>query len=761
MATERTVWLAKFEPLKIDNVGGDVVEELWIASQHISVVNTQAGDPPSGVIAGLLLEPHRLSINALDADNMVATRSLPSLGDVTFGNPDGRFDEVLGWTFAQRQVTMWKGVEGETFWRDPPLWSALCGEPTAERHEITVPTIGIEELLRRPLQVNRYNPGFEPYANFGGVGINDTHIDFGDNLDRGTASFTFGVAFRTSAALATQGLYTKKPSLGGAGAGYSLGLGSGGSIRVDIADGVTNISVTHTPAGGYNSGQRISVVGEIDRTGSTLTLFVNLNDGTGWQNVGNSAIGGLFGGLGNALALVAGALNGGTADFLDGEIERLVMRAGAGSTPLQDVQNALDERFAEDVDPTPFIHYVPLTENTGLLVGDLSSSAFDGTINGPSSQQAWSGLQNGTRDLDGVPKPFAFGRLRWVRPRLIDPIKQVYHVHDQDVIPAIIAQLVDRGQLFITSSVGSLRSLFTTQLPVGSGVGFNGFFRVNSGGEEFVPAAVVRTDALGDDETVANAFEFVLNRLHGFGAVVSPGGPNPVAGFYWDGERDVTIGKAADEIASSISGAWSSNGRDPFNAGVPEFLFSPVIDPAGKTSVLTIRLDGPIQDGDALVAEDGLRRIGVARARSRIALEYQRFHGFFTQGQLLPVIDPQLFNEGFTSEFRTVTADAPQTILDRFVDSSDLSVRTGIRFQSDAQAEADRLVALHGQLIEVWECELTDLRFEGWVGDIVRVTGSLPTFETGREFLVVGVREDADDAGSTLTLWGPRPGTAP
>lgn len=443
------------------------------------------------------------------------------------------------------------------------------------------------------------------------------------------------------------------------------------------------------------------------------------------------------------------------------------MSGASGAFQLQEVQDALDERYAEDVDPTPFIHYVPLTENQGTLVGDLSSSTVDGTISGATSQTAWSGFQNGTRDLDGVPRPFGFGDVGYVRMRLIDPVKQVYQYQDTTKAITSFTQKVDRGQALPASvPVGSLQSLFTTSLPVGSSLTFAGHFRFNTGGAEIVPAVRFRTARAGDDETVENAFQFVLGDLHGFGTFVAAGGPNPVAGFYWDGEDKTTIGEAVDEIVSSVSGLWSSNGRNPNNIfGIPSFRFRPVVDPTGAAPTLDILVDpAVIPAGAALVAEDGLRRVGFARARSEVVLEYDRFHGFYSQGEVLPSQDGPLGNQGFTSEFRTVSAPAPQSVLDRFADPDKLVVRTGIRFQADAQDEADRLVALYGQLVEVWECELTGAlrRFEGWIGDVVRVEGPLPSFESpGRNFLVVGVRDDADTGGSTLTLWGPRPGTAP
>lgn len=784
----RTVWLAKFEPLAIDNVSGDVEQELWIASQHISVVNEQAGDPPSGVIDGLLLEPHSLSINALDANNMVATRSLPSLGDVTFGNPDGRFDEVLGWTFAQRQVTMWKGVEGEKLWRDPPLWSALCGEPTSERHEITVPTIGIEELLRRPLQVNRYTPGFEPSVILHTGGF-DQWIDFGDNLDRGTNSFTFGLAFRTSAALHNGGLYTKKAGSPSGNTGYALRVTSTGSIQLLLSDGTDQVTIAHAPTGGYNSGLRISVVAAVNRTTDVATLFVNLNDGAGWSNVGTVNIvdgGGVpLGTFSNADILSAGSFNGAN-NFFDGEIERLVMRAGAGGPPIQEVQDALDEKFSEDVDASGFDHYVPMLENTGLTVGDLSPNSFDGTIKGPgleaNGNSSWSGLVNGTRDLDGVPKPKGFGWNYFVRPRLVDPVKHVYQYNDVDAganSDVTNIGILDRGQVLQLEEVAAGDDIFTINLSGANEVLLDedsGLVRVFPPGDDQPILAIKFRHAATADLKAGDAFSYVLNTLHGFSTFASVA-PDRDVSFYWDGTRDIKIGEAVDEIATSIGASWSPRQRDSFSGGVPFFQLFSVVDPAGKTPNIEIRLtapDDPIRDGELRVAEDGLRRVGVAPVFSAVNLEFARYHGFYSENELLEPNRPvDITPRDLQSEFREVRSDAPQAVLDRFINSEPLNRRTGISTAkvpmspglsdaaAQAQAEADRLIALHGQLVEVWECELTDERFEGWVGLIARVTGSLLTFETGREFLVVGVREGADDAGSTLLLWGPRPGTAP
>lgn len=761
------IWLARFRPLEIDNVGGDQERELWIASNPIIVEFEQAGDPPSGVIPGVMTQPHQLSVDATDADFEIATRSLPSFGDVVFGDPDGRFQELAGWTFARRAVDLWLGDEGEPFWRDPPVWSALCEEAQWERHEITVPTVGVEDLLARPLHPNVFTPGFEPYVIFDGV---DHQIDFGNNLFRGSAGFTIGCAFRTTT---SQGafLYGKKNLFGSTNEGYALRLGAGGAVGFNCADGADLIETSFVPPGGYDDGERHTLVGVRDGSSNELRLYF---DGALVDTEDASALDSVT----NGLNLKAGA-SGTNLQFFNGEIERLVQRVGAFAPS---VISALDERYAEDVDASNFDHYVPLTENTGTLAGDLSSRGVDGTISGTGgSDSFWSGLQNGHAGLDGRPKPIGIGNVRHCRPILMDPVKHVYMFHDitanPDPQPAV-GDVTDRGQLIPADDTLPLGPIWT--VPPGAGEYFSedGLIRINPAGladQVKLSVSFANLRGQGTPQNAESAFNYVLSDLHGFLTSIAPIVElRYQVGYYWRDE--VSIGRAVDEIVEGYSGLWSTESRNPFDvAGTPIFRLRAVPDvneplppSPGWATAHTILIDPDvISVGDLIVAEDGLRRVGVAEVPDSVVLEYDRFQGFFGEGELL---DPGVTTPfqlrtlaGLTSEFRRARSDAPQAVLDRFDAQSPLDVRTGIRSNDDAQTEAARLMTLRGQLVEVWECELTGprRRFEGWVGDLVEVIGPLPTFESGRLFMVVGVRDDADTSGSTLKLWAPRPGTAP
>lgn len=767
--TQNQVWLGRFRPLEIDNFGGDVERELWVASSPLIVEFEQAGDPPSGVIPGVMTQPHQLSVDAIDANAEISVRSLPSLGDVVFGDPDGRFQEVAGWTFAQRAVDLWLGPEGEKFWRDPPVWSALCEEAQWERHEITVPTVGVEELLSKPLQPNVFTPGFEPY--FIGDDV-DNMIDFGSVLNRTTGGLTIGVAFRTDTHH-NGFLYGRKAGITSTSAGYSLGLGSGGAVRFDIADGSINITAIFNPPGGYNDGQRHTLIGSWRVGAQVIELRY---DGVLVDTTDASAIVSLS----NALVLTAAASSGAVpAAHLDGELERLAQHPIGGPGAISSVQQAMDERYAEDVDANALglDHYVPLTENTGFLVGDLSSNGFDGTLSGAANSDAlWSGLQNGHAGLEGVRKPIGIGVIDHCRPILLDPIKQVYFYHDVDVNsddgPFIVT---DRGQLIPADDTPPFGPFWTSPPDAGHWRSEDGKVRINPAGlPDQIKLSVSFQNVRGQGtQNAEDAFDYVMDRVAGFETSIQPITDlrYPV-GYYWRDE--VTVAEAADEVVEGYSGLWSTDSRNPFTGGgIPLFRLRAVIDvngplPPGWVVALTIKLDPDwIEAGDALVAEDGLRRIGVAAVPDSVVLEYDRFQGFFGEGELLPTgpVDPFTLQRlaGLTNEYRKASADAPQAVLDRFNAPSPIEVRTGISGNTDAQAEADRLMALRGQMVEVWECELTGARrrFEGWVGDVVEVIGPLPTFEAGRRFMVVGVRDDADTSGSILTLWGPRPETAP
>lgn len=505
---------------------GHAVQDVSGADNHGVIA---AGDIPWGptnfppvTIRGALQDPFSLQQSVLSG-NRISPRTSAAFGDITVFNKDGELDDVIGFSWLDRRVEVYRGLDGDALTSYELIAIARAGElENAERDEFVVPTRPIDAelftaFLHRKLvstaevpvvgnwtgEPDLYVPGFEPTVLFDGI---DDWIDFGDNLDRGSvSSFVWGVAFRTTAALHVAGLYGKKTGLGTVGVGYQLGLGPGGAIRLDLGDGDENQNITHTPTGGYNSGERISVAGEVNRSTNIASLHVRIGEGA-WSQVGTVDISTL-GDLDNTQSLAAAATNSGSSNFFDGEIERVVAQGGLN---LANVQDFLDERFPEDFDTSIFggaAHAVPIDENVGNTVGDLGAGGFDGTIlNGPTwtletvysvgdfvtptspaGQLAfeattggvsgtteptwpttvgetvndgsvvwtaraipWVGLRNGTRELDGRPIPIQMGVTPHVELVLIDPIKLIYQVKDDPSVPtnfatAVVSDLRESG----------------------------------------------------------------------------------------------------------------------------------------------------------------------------------------------------------------------------------------------------------------------------------------------------------------------------
>lgn len=741
--------------------------------------------PPPGVVPGVLMSPHSVRASILSGNNP-STSGLPSFGDVVYANPDGRFDEHLTYSWHRRTFETRKGFQGDAWADMDVLFAAHSDDVRGDRDTITVPLIGLDDILRQPLphlttvagqrEISRlFEPGFEPYFRADGV---DDWIDFGDNLDRGTQNFSFGVAFRTSAALATQGLYTKKPSLGGTGAGYSLGLGSGGAIRVDIADGVTDISVTHTPAGGYNSGERISLVGEVNRTGDTLTLFVNLNDGSGWQNVGNSSIPALFGSLNNALILSAGSTNG-ASNFLDGEIERLCQQSGAGGpgNNTTDCQAALDERFSEDFDANnppsgnAMDHYVPLSENTGLTAGDESGSGFSGTINGHGTNidTPWSGFRNGTKELEGKRMPFAAGVSPNVTPVLLDPIKLVYIVSDGTLSNQFVSVLgVLEGGAVIQEDTATGGSIWTN--PPASGEfrttiegDLGTLFRLSNEPSLGVTATVTDGDENSDDVLFQ-----LFRRTQAIGMssqtrsdFLADTGGKPVGVYTTD--ASTTVLRLVEQILGSWGYAISLNPRDFLGTGTSDVVLIKFEDVAAEIPVATLQLD-PV-DGVSEIENLRFERQGLSTPYVEVVARFRRFQGFQPISQLSALVGLDI-RQQLATEWRQTAVDKTHPDYTG-ADPDDLNTDEVLTFDSAlnhqsntslvrqfAVEEALRRLALFAQAPEVWDATLTERQFEFWLGDVIEIVGSRFGFENGKKFIVAGIDDDADASGSRLTLWG-------
>lgn len=736
---------------------------------------------PQGSLRGLLSSPFSVRASVVSG-NAILPRGLPQFGDIVYGNPNGQLDDHLDYSWYRRIVEVRKGFDDEAFEDMPRIWKGEAKDPRGDRDTITLPLRGVEDTFDVPLQPpeKHYQPGFEPY--FIGDGV-DNQISFTNVLNRGTINFTMGCAFRTTVGSQGAGLYIKKEGVLASQAGYGLSLGAGGTIRLDLSDGTNGFNINLVPPGGYDAGVRIAVIGRVIQTNNIAHLYWNI-DGAGWVEAGTVDITGL-GNIDNTNNLYIGRRGSGA--FFNGEVERVAQIFGADNSNLAAMQNALDERYAEDVDASGFSHYVPLTENFGTAANDLSPNNFHGTITGDDDPDTfWSGLRNGTRDIEGRPWPAYYGEVPHAKLVLLDPVKQIWHANDRQSpgVISVVREFYHGGLNDITQSglSGGGNDVFITQPPAGTwywdrdpelGLLIRGNLNVTDQDGEFT--ADIALDSGDGKEATQILFE-LQERLDpdlvDLSIISSPPfstfTADQTVGIGWLDE--ITIGEAITQLVQSWGYSWTVNPRllQPTDGKIRISLFQPR-DVSAETpdAVLRIDPDDNVSDIEQFGMEIDERPNVYERARAR----FSRIYGHQPMGETLPGAEFRM-RELLANEWREVEVTADTlgyrgndlaTFLADQVLEFDMAVnhvpRTpGLTFggpsRPHAEAEALRRLALWSQRPRLVTVELSGYLFEFWLGDVIEVIGPRFGHESGKKYIVVSVDDDADNSGSRLTLWG-------
>jgi hypothetical protein len=125
--------------------------------------------------------------------------------------------------------------------------------------------------------------------------------------------------------------------------------------------------------------------------------------------------------------------------------------------------------------------------------------------------------------------------------------------------------------------------------------------------------------------------------------------------------------------------------------------------------------------------------------------------------RLINVRDPStVVGEGLRQEYRTVHLE-DSDVLVRHANAEDREVNTLLDSELDARAEAERQLAMFGELRDLYRVRIRSGLFAYNVGDTVELKVSRFGLEDGKVFVVVGWVEDLSDPGKpsvTLVLWG-------
>ena len=665
---------------------------------------------------------------SLFAGSEISARSLPSIGDGLLDNSDDSLDYLEDLVWAGRPWDVYVGEEGNQFESFTLVWPGKSGEPKGDLSQVVVPLEDIGRLFDQPFESRVYTPGFEPSVVFDGV--ND-EITFGDNLDRGTDGFICAAAFSTLSSHAGM-IYGKKNGISGSAAGWGLATGSGGAVRFDVADGTQNFGAAYVPPAGYADGDRHTVAGRLDRENDVVELYY---DGTLVTSIDVTGLGDLD----NANEIIVGNSSFTSNEEFSGSIERVASAGDDDQVTLDAVLAAMDEPFPEDADYSLLDHFVPMDENTGTSVGDLSASGHDGTIAGGA---LWSGTPNGTRELEGKQIPNSWGYCREVEGAMVDTTKIVIQVH-----PSLIDNIVsvkDKG-IELDFDATATGDIFTGSFPTAGEWMMDksrGLVRLGS-----VPDGRVTITVRGDatptytDDPSAILRRHAANRLgipepQGFDdGAFSAFEPLPV-GFYLAPGETTTVGQVYDQLMRSAHGWWA----------------------VGRTGLVTVgQLRVPSTSSSTLredeIALDDWGKNAAPAAHWRDKVSYDRTWTKQTLGELAGKASLNAKERApLVTEYRYVE-DSEEELLEHFLDARDITHEYLLTDRASAQAELATLRSLFSVPGEVWEVRMATGVLQYWIGD--EVTLSLNRYnQQGRIYYVIGVTETAEQ-GVTLTLWRP------
>lgn len=355
-----------------------------------------------------------------------------------------------------------------------------------------------------------------------------------------------------------------------------------------------------------------------------------------------------------------------------------------------------------------------------------------------------SGGPEGTADLEGKPKPLCFGICRNVTPALIDPTNLIYQWHDGRGLA--VDGVYDRGAALTASGidVADYAALAATAVPAGhyATALAAGLFKLGSS-----PSGLVTADLRGDAEPdYAETIDVLALRILTRRAGVSPSvvigssfaGLAALAGvvgvYVGPGERPSTV-EIVDRLVGS-AGGWWGDGRDGRIAA------GRLVPPETQAPVLYLDQFNTIE----VVPEEA----PPPRYRQRVAYRTN----WTAQATDLAASVTAGRRQFLTESERVVTAYAGSVRVRHHQATDPPPLPTLLDEAADAQRLADHLLALFSPDRGIYRVRVKRLGYLLDLGRVIRLAWPRFGLSGGRNFAVIGIREDADRDETTLRIWG-------
>lgn len=360
-----------------------------------------------------------------------------------------------------------------------------------------------------------------------------------------------------------------------------------------------------------------------------------------------------------------------------------------------------------------------------------------------------SGGAEGGADLEGKPKPLAFGRVRNISPVLVDATNLIYQAHDGAM--AAVDDVFDRGAALTSSAtdVADYTALVAQSVSAGQYATALavGLFKLGSSPDGLITADV-RGDATPDYQNTLDTICLrIIRDRHGLSehliSTATFAGAAAIAGelgIYISHQEAPTTSDVISRLMSSVGGWWGQGMRDrKIRAGR-------LIDPGPRSPNIYL---------------DKYQILSIEPETAPVARWQQKctYQPNWTQqrGEDLAASVTDARRQFLTETERAVAA-SDVTVKVRHIDALDPApVATLYESSADADTLSAYLLALHKVDRQLFRVTVKRLGFLCDLGSIVRITYPRLGLSTGKNFVVVGIREEVTSAGrqqTTLRVWG-------
>lgn len=377
------------------------------------------------------------------------------------------------------------------------------------------------------------------------------------------------------------------------------------------------------------------------------------------------------------------------------------------------------------------------------------------------------GVEGTASDIKGQPKPLLIGTCRNVPPVCVNTSRQIYQLDGRrGFVTGYTITLYDKRSALTKGSDYTSQSDMESNAPTAGQYRVwpaGGMFRTNAShslltADVFNPHQAGGTDDI--DDVLSAMFSLSPGGLTVYGPFLDA---TPGCGIYVQDER--TALAAIREVAASCQ-VFFTTGRTPadgFGVNASDVWGSQLTDPASLayTALLPIvdlsdELDN-ISSLRSIVPNEGTRGLPVWRVNLRYAKNYRVMSATDLAGVALSELAV------WSQEYLTVTA-SDSAVKTQWPNAPELNVTTLLTDATEAQAEADRLLALFKVQRQMFTLTIpgaeaptltTSAPRELWqIGARVRITYPRYGLNSGKLFMVVGLQENSDDDTYDVTVWG-------